>query len=248
MGRLIVVLPAYNEEVTLPPLLERYAALGIPFHMVVVDDGSDDRTVERIAPYQDRMSLEIVSHGVNRGLGCAMQTGMARAIELVGADGVIVSMDADNSHLPRQIPEMLRKIERGSDVVIASRYRKGSVVKGVPRHRRMLSWGLFLLLKALFPVPGVRDYSCGFRAYRASAMDRAVRTYGDRFITASGFQVQLEILLKLARLGATFAEIPMELRYDFKLSPSKIRIGRTIANSLRVMWNVRRLPKAAARE
>ena len=239
---LVVMLPAYNEERSLPALLERYAALGLDLRMIVVDDGSTDRTVERIEPFRHALDIEVVRHPANRGLGRAMYTGIKRAAEIAGAGGLIVSMDADNSHLPAHIPGMIRQIEAGADVSIASRYRRGSKVVGVPLHRLVLSWGTLAAMKLLVPVRGVRDYSCGYRVYSGALIRRAIDAYGDGFITVDGFQVQLEILLKLSRLGARFTEYPMELRYDQKLSASKIRIARTIRNYVRLIADVRRLP------
>ena len=79
-------------------------------------------------------------------------------------------------------------------------------------------------MKAFFPIRGVRDYSCGFRAYRASAIQAAVRFFGNDFIQLKGlgFSCTLEKLIKLKILGAKFAEVPFVHRYDRKQSSSKM--------------------------
>jgi dolichol-phosphate mannosyltransferase len=82
---------------------------------------------------------------------------------------------------------------------------------------------------------GVRDYTCGYRAYRASTIKDAVTRYGDRLIEESGFSCMVELLLKLRRLGIRCYEVPLVLRYDQKGGVSKMRVIRTIRRYLVVM-------------
>lgn len=225
-----VVLPAFNEEKDLPRLLDRLQAsldaVGRQYEIIVVDDGSKDRTAEIAQEAAMRMPVRLVRHAVNQGLGRAMQTGLSVAADL---GGVVVTMDADNSHDPRYIAEMVAVLERESvGLVIASRFRPGSQVQGVPWHRRMLSWGCFLAMKLALPYKGVRDYSTGFRAYSPAAIRALVEKYGDRLVEVSGFACMLEILAKLRTVGASAKEIPYTLRYDEKLGVSKLRIMRTL--------------------
>ncbi|WP_075089441.1 glycosyltransferase family 2 protein [Verrucomicrobium spinosum] len=225
-----VVLPAYNEEKDLPRLLDRLQAslnaMGRQYEIIVVDDGSRDRTAEIAEAAAGRMPVRLVQHTVNQGLGRAMQTGLSVAADL---GGVVVTMDADNSHDPCYISEMVAVLERESmGVVIASRFRPGSLVQGVPWHRRMLSWGCFLAMKLVLPYKGVRDYSTGFRAYSPEAIKALVEKYGDRLVEVSGFACMVEILAKLRTVGTPAKEIPYILRYDEKQGVSKLRIIRTL--------------------
>ncbi|MEZ0388993.1 MAG: glycosyltransferase [Verrucomicrobium sp.] len=236
-----VVLPAFNEEKDLPRLLERLKnsleSLGRPYHIIVVDDGSADRTAEIAEEAANRMPVLLIKHARNQGLGRAMQTGLSAAGKL---GGIVITMDADNSHDPRYIGEMVEVLERKSvDVVIASRFRAGSQIHGVPFYRQMLSWGCFVAMKTVLPYAGVRDYSTGFRAYQASAINALVRRYGDCIVEVSGFACMLEILAKLRSVGARACEIPYTLRYDEKLGVSKLRIFRTLkqyATVVRRFW------------
>jgi dolichol-phosphate mannosyltransferase len=98
----------------------------------------------------------------------------------------------------------------------------------------VLSVGVGWLLRLRFGLPGVRDYSCGYRAYRASLLQRAMAAYGDRFIEARGFVVMTELLVKLAPLRPRIVEIPLDLRYDRKIGASKMPTARTIAGYLRL--------------
>jgi dolichol-phosphate mannosyltransferase len=119
--------------------------------------------------------------------------------------------------------------------VAASRFQPGAVVQGVPAMRRLYSRVMSLLFQVAFPIRGIRDYSCGFRAYRARTLKLAYNTYGDAFITERGFACMVEILFQLSHLpGTQFAEVPFILRYDLKPTETKMNVRRTIANTLRV--------------
>jgi dolichol-phosphate mannosyltransferase len=240
LATVYLVLPAYNEEASLPALLQRAkAALGsrqdLAYRVVVVNDGSTDRTLEVARTHAEQMPLTIVDHGRNRGLGEAIRSGLTKAVALSRPGDVIVTMDADNTHPPDLIPLMMAKIQNGYELVVASRYVDGAQQVGLQAHRKLLSRGAGLLMKTLFPIPGVRDYSCGFRAYSAAILSRAVAVYGDAFVEEQGFSCFVDILLKLRRLNVRACEVPLVLRYDFKEGASKMRIGRTIRRYIRLM-------------
>jgi dolichol-phosphate mannosyltransferase len=227
-SRVAVMLPAYNEEVDLPVLLARLqqALEGwVPYHVLVVDDGSTDRTAHIVREAAQRMPIVLISHGRNRGLGAAIRTGLVAACQ--HAD-VVVTLDADNSQDPALIPALVTALDEGLDMVIASRFQPGAAEVGVPRHRLWLSHAAALLLRLLVPCPGVRDYTCGFRAYRASSLLALMQRYGENFLRDNGFACMLELLLNLRRMGARVGEVPLVLRYDLKAGASKMRIGRTM--------------------
>jgi dolichol-phosphate mannosyltransferase len=149
-------------------------------------------------------------------------------------------MDADNSHMPGQILQMTRNIREGRDVVIASRFRPGAVVLGVPLYRRCLSLGVLAVSRICFPIRGVRDYSCGYRAYRADLLKQAITAYGENFFQREGgFACMIGVLLRLKKLGAVFGEIPIVLRYDQKQGLSKMKIASTVYHTLRVLLRER---------
>jgi len=228
-----VLLPAYNEERSLPTLLPRIdGALkerGLAYRVIACDDGSSDRTGELLAEYAQSMPLEIVCHKRNRGLGETSRDLFERAAEVCDPDDVIVRMDCDASHGPEVIPRLLAKIEEGFDVVIASRFQRGGGQRGVGLYRAFISRAANLFMKVVFPMRGVREYSCGFRAYRGETIQKAIDFYGNDFIQLKGlgFTCTLEKLVKLKMLGARFAEVPFVLRYDQKRSPSKMITGVT---------------------
>jgi dolichol-phosphate mannosyltransferase len=161
--------------------------------------------------------------------------GMTEAASRAASGDVVVCMDADNSHIPGQILRMVREIREGRDVVIASRFRPGSVIRGVPWVRRVLSHGMSILFRAILPIEGVRDYSCGYRAYRAEFLKDALSVRADRLFAMDGFACMVGMLLHLARHDAVFGEVPLVLRYDQKQGASKMNVGQTVRRTLLVL-------------
>ena len=238
-----IVLPAYNEERCLPRLLERIAeAISIAqlsYKVVIVNDGSTDSTGQIATEYSRDLPLIIETHAVNMGLGATLRDGLLKAVALAHPDDIVVTMDADNSHNPELIPRMGRLIREGNDVVIASRYQPGSKTRGVPGYRRMLSIVGSLVFRLLLPVHGVRDYTCGFRAYRANALRAGLERHGHSMFDQQGFQCIVDLLFKLRTLGLIFTEVPMVLRYDLKEGASKMKVGHTVRASLLLVFKRR---------
>ena len=250
MRRLLLALPAYNEERSLPALLTRcipvaaaLAAEGKAFKVIVVDDGSKDGTIAAANSFTDRLDVEVVPHVVNRGLGAAIRTCLMSALERAGDEDAIATMDADNTHDPGLLPDMWRFLdEQKGDVVIASRYVKGGDEVGLTPLRKVLSRGASTLLTLTVPVKGARDYTCGFRVYRVTTLRKAVAQWRDKLVEEAGFTCMAEILLKLGRGGAKVIEWPLILRYDLKEGASKMKVMRTITRYFAMAWRVRTGP------
>jgi len=247
MKTMWLALPAYNEEKSLPPLLERcipvaraLAATDRGFRVLVIDDGSKDRTIEVAQSFADRLAIEVVPHVVNQGLGAALRTCLTQALVRAGEGDVIATMDADNTHDPGLLPAMWDHLEASDgDVVIASRYVKGGEEVGLSALRKVLSRGASFLLTAVTPVRGARDYTCGFRVYRAATLRRAATAWGDRLVEEAGFTCMAEVLLKLGRGGARVREWPLILRYDLKEGASKMKVMRTISRYFAMAARIR---------
>jgi dolichol-phosphate mannosyltransferase len=233
-----VVLPAYEEEGGLPPLLEDFRETfaawsdAPPWRVVVVDDGSRDGTAgaaESVAG----VPLTVLRHPRNLGLGRAMRTGIEHVLSRAGDDDLLATMDADHTHPPDLLPRMVALARGGADVVIASRYRKGSEIHGLVAWRRALSDVASWVFRVLFP--GARDYTCGYRVYRVPLLRWAAARYGRDFLNQQGFSVMVDLLLKVRRKARRIEEVPLVLRYDRKRGPSKMRVLRTIGTTLALL-------------
>jgi dolichol-phosphate mannosyltransferase len=181
------------------------------------------------------MPLELAHHKVNQGLSGALRTGFSTALKLAEAGDVIVTMDADDTHSPGTIPSLLQTIADGYDVVIASRYQVGSRVVGVPVNRLILTSLARWLFKLIMPIPGVRDYTCGYRAYRYEALKKASDYYGQDFVSEQGFSSMVDVLLKMRRFGFVMGEVPFLLRYDQKQGKSKMQVSRTARKTIMLL-------------
>lgn len=236
-----ILLPAFNEAPALGSVLMRTgdALNGRDFRIWVVDDGSQDETVRVAGDWSSRLPIRVLSHAHNEGLGRAMATGLEAIVPILGPEDVVVSLDADNSHPPELIPALVMPVLGGrSDVVIASRFVHGGRTIGVPPFRRLTSWGVRILYRLFLPLPGVYDYSCGFRAYRGSLLKAARDKWGG-LVTEKGFSCMIEILARLSTLSPRFEEVPLILHYDQKASPSKMPVMRTIGSTLRLLWRLK---------
>ncbi len=225
---IVVLLPAYNEEESLPRLVPKLrqvlSQMGEEFRILVCNDGSKDRTQAMLEQYARDMHLEIIVHKINRGLGESSRDLFERAGEITEAGDVLVRLDCDDTHEPEFIPSIVEKVRSGYDVVIASRFAPGGGQMGVNGYRALISRGANLFMKVFFPIPGLKEYSCGFRGYRAEKIKEAIAFYGNNFIQLKGlgFTCTLEKLVKLKLINARFGEVPFMLRYDQKQSASKM--------------------------
>jgi dolichol-phosphate mannosyltransferase len=228
--RVFLGLPAYNEEIALPRLLDRVerltASSAPPVTVVLYNDGSTDSTVPIARSRQQQMPLVVLDCPINKGLGAGLRALVEYAVANANDDDVFVIMDCDDTHDPAQIADMLRRLGEDADVVIGSRYARGALVRGVPLLRRLTAFGAAALFKLVHPVRGVWDYTCGYRAYRVGVLKQAAKRYGGGLIAETGFACMVELLLKLNGLGARFAEIPLQLRYDQKPTDTKMGVGR----------------------
>ncbi len=244
-----VVLPAYNEEEALPPLLdslfETFKEAQRNIVVVVVNDGSTDNTRSVLEQFSKNRELIFFDNERNLGLADTVKRGLIEACNKAADGDVIITMDADNTHPAGLALRMSRSILEGSDIVIASRFRDGARIRGLGFGRKLLSVLGSLYFKILFPMEGVRDYTCGYRAYRASLIKSLFARYGNDFISERGFSCMVDVLLRLRELDPIIVEVPLILRYDLKPTQSKMRIIRTIRDSITLGIKRRFFPRTA---
>lgn len=232
------VLPAYNEEESIPNLLKRISninpAYDVNIFVIVVNDGSQDKTEEVIKNNTNGLNITLVNHEQNMGLGQAVQTGIKEALTKAGINDIIIIMDADDTHDVNLLDEMISKIEEGADIVIASRFVEGGNDKSAPPFRRLLSRGASLVFKTLLPLSNIKDFTSGYRAYRVSLLSKVSHHYGETLVMENGFACMVELLLKLRHWSPKIVEIPFFLRYDRKLGASKLKLFKTLLQYLKL--------------
>jgi dolichol-phosphate mannosyltransferase len=213
----------YNEESGAERALRAVAAalddVDRPCALIVVDDGSRDRTREvlaRVAPALPAVS--IVHHDGNQGYGAALQTG-GRAAGARGFEYVLY-MDSDLTNDPRDIPRFVERMDEGADVIKATRYSGGGGMRGVPFRRAVISRTGALVARLLFRVP-LHDCTNGFRAVRVPILQQM-------HLRETRFPVIVEELYWCSFLARRYAEVPVVLasrageqrRTSFSYTPS----------------------------
>lgn len=252
-----ILLPAFNEEQNVSTIVQTWQQLqhilkdeyGLILKIIVVNDGSSDKTAQicnRLCEQYDNCTL--INHPKNKGLGEAVKTALLYVAQDCPNCKFACIMDCDNTQEPRYIVRMLDKIGAKKtavdvDVVIASRYRKGSRVQGVAGYRLLTSEGAKYVYRAIIPVKNVRDYTCGYRLYTVDIIRKCYRNYGEKIIEETGFTCMAELLYKMHIIGARFAEVPFVLRYDYKQGKSKMKVVKTARNSIRLAFRLKKLKK-----
>ncbi len=234
------MLPSYNEELNLPALLLKLESTKIEFglnmEVLVVNDGSKDGTADIARNFKGDIVVNLLDLQPNRGLAGAMREGFKEAVKNMDDNDILIALDADDSHNPGLMNRMIGQIREGSDVVIASRYRPGSRIVGLTKFREFLSSGAGYLFRIFTPIRGVRDYTCGYRAYKVNLLNKAHQHYGEQFIQQQGFGCMAEILLKLRRFNPIIHEVPFILRYDLKKGSSKMNVMKTVKQTLGLIF------------
>lgn len=242
------IIPAFNEEANIGVLLGMLGAQqwrGRAFHVLVVDDGSTDRTAAIAAGHAN---TEVLRHATNLGCREAFLTGFRRALALAGDDDVVVTMEADTTSDLAVLEAMVSRVEGGADVVLASCYAPGGSVEGASPHRVILRACANWLPRACWPRPGIHTFSSFYRAFRARALRRAFLLYGDRLLEDQHFVSVVGMLLKLSLLPELrIEEVPMVLRCQERRGASKMRILRTTRGYLRFLTRERLITRRLQR-
>jgi len=234
MRKLIVFLPAYNEEATVGDVIRRVprdARPGWQVEVLVVDDGSTDGTVEAA---RQAGADHVVRMHRNRGLGAAVREGLASCVRL-GADAGLM-IDADNEYPPEQIPDVMGPIWRGeADYTMGSRF-KGRIA-GMKLHRRLGNVA-FTLLQCLLIRRIIWDGQSGMRGFSRAAMKSAEIIHDYNYAQV--------LTLNLVRKGFRMAEVPISYSVRTK-GQSFIKFNAYMRNVLPAIWReMRRKPERAA--
>jgi len=206
-----VVIPTYNEVGTIGELVVSLLELDeLGVRAVIVDDGSDDGTLEVLGELMERYgNIVLVERGEKLGLGSALLEGFRIALGLVPEPEFIVTMDGDLSHNPRELPSLAGSCGMGG-VVIGSRYVEGGAVEGWGLHRRVVSRVTNFLARRFTGLP-VRDCTSGFRCYHSGVVRGIIDD-----LECSGYDVQIDALFETARIGFDIMEVPIRFSDRYK--------------------------------
>jgi glycosyltransferase involved in cell wall biosynthesis len=198
-----VLIPAYNAEKSLAELILRLRKLLGDAQIVVVDDGSADKTNVVAAS----AGAVVLRHDKNRGKGAALQTGFNFITEQAGIE-FIVTMDSDLQHQPEDIPKfILAQQKANADIVIGWRERIGTPM---PVHRRLSNFITSVVVGIRTGV-NIKDSQCGFRLMRRSVIER-IR------LEATGYEAETEFIIKAASRGFTMDFVPVQTIYGTEKS------------------------------
>ena len=229
MSRTLVITPTYQEAPNITEFLHRLRAAVPDADVLVVDDSSPDGTAALAEEVGKELGqIDILLRPKKEGLGVAYRAGMGEA--LARGHDVIVQMDADLSHDPAAVPDLLRAIDESADMVIGSRYIPGGSIPHWPWHRRALSkYGNAYTGFQLRT--GVSDATSGFRAYRADSL-RAIDPVSTR---ATGYGIQIELAYRMSKHGGKIAEVPISFT-DRVRGTSKMSLKIIAEEMLLVSW------------
>ena len=193
--RVAAVIPAYNEARSIASVVG--GIRGVVDRVIVVDDGSSDDTAARART----AGAEVIAYAVNGGKGTAVRNGLARVFEEEFSH--VLLLDADMQHLPEEAAPLIAEAERsGADVVVGERQFDRSRMPAPRYHAnrlgsRVLSW---------FVGAPIQDTQCGFRVFRVDALRPLT-------LTASGYEIETEMLIKVRRRGGRVASVPITAVY-----------------------------------
>jgi len=202
-GRVLMIVPTYNERENLEKLVTRLRALPGDVHVLIVDDHSPDGTgdiADQLAAADP--GIRVRHRPGKMGLGTAYRTGFHDGLERGYL--FICTMDADFSHSPESLPDLLNKAMTGYDLVIGSRYVPGGQVIGSPPMRKMISYGANWLAHIILQVDA-RDCTAGFRCYRSTILAQIDLDS----IFSSGYSFLSEMIFYCQQAGARIGEVPI---------------------------------------
>jgi dolichol-phosphate mannosyltransferase len=231
----LVVLPTYNEAENIDRVLRQIRKAMPDAGVLVVDDGSADGTADMAELLGKELGgIELLRRHEKSGLGSAYRAGFAWGLER-GWD-VLVEMDADLSHDPDALPDLVAPLDSGFDLVVGSRYVEGGSIPNWKWHRRLLSQGGNIYAAALLGLH-ITDSTLGFRAYSADML----RQIDLETVKAEGYGFQIEMVYEVVGHGGRITEVPIRF-VDRLEGKSKMSMYIVVeALGLVTLWGARRI-------
>ena len=208
MRNRLIIVPTYNELVSAPLLVRRIFKYIPESDILVVDDGSPDKTADAIRELQQEFpTLHLLERKTKLGLGSAYRLGFAWGLERGYEE--LIEMDADLSHRVRDLKKMIdeKELQPNTDLVIGSRWIPEGKTENWSRGRELLSRAANLYVRAMVGL-GVKDSTAGFRIYSASMLKRL----NMESIKSEGYSFQIEMTRAVHKLGGKIIEVPITFR------------------------------------
>src|SRR5215211_6790378 len=238
-----VCIPSFDEAPTVGLLLWKirqvFAAFPREYQLLVLDDASADATGDVLEPYARVLPLTVIRHPERRGYAASVETLLRRAVELTDRpkrDAAIL-MHADFTHNPQTIPDLVRRIESGADLVVA----EGRLEGEPSRARALVRRHGPALLRGIVTVPGVRDLVSGFAAMRLVALRNAIRSQAERLLVTDGWAANAELYWRAGRYSRRVEAVTSTERHDLRSRPARAQPWPTLTG----LWAARRALRAA---
>ncbi|WP_444543085.1 polyprenol monophosphomannose synthase [Microtetraspora niveoalba] len=235
-GRVLVIIPTYNECENLPMIVGRVRAALPDVHLLIADDNSPDGTGKIADELAEKDgNIHVMHRPGKQGLGAAYVAGFQWGL----AEGydILVEMDADGSHQPEELHKLLDAVAEGADLAIGSRWVPGGKVVNWPASREFLSRGANTYSRLMLGMH-VRDATAGFRAYRATTLEKV----GLDDVQSQGYCFQVDLTLRTVRQGLRVAEVPITF-VERTAGASKMNRGIMTEAFWRIaVWGVNGLP------
>jgi dolichol-phosphate mannosyltransferase len=237
----LIAIPTYNERDLLPQIVPAVRAAVPEATVLIVDDNSPDGTGALANELAARdPNVEVMHRAGKEGLGAAYLAAFGGALSAENGWQRIVQMDADFSHDPRDIPQLLQALDEGADLAIGSRYTAGGRTENWGLGRRAISRGGGLYARAVLGV-GVNDLTSGFKAWRAETL----RGIDLGAVAAKGYGFQIEMTYRALQAGFRVREVPITF-VDRRVGQSKMS-GTIFFEALTLVWSLRaRIKRTAA--
>lgn len=245
-----IIFCVYNEEKNLKTFIEdlnnSLEKLKIKYEIIICIDGSNDNSYQILKYFQKNLPIKILDPINQNGLGLAYKRIFTEIAKNCQDDDIIISLDSDNTHDPKQIDGMIQHLNNNDlDIVICSRFANKSIITKFPLYRQIITKTVSKLLQIIFPIKiisqkNLQDYTSGYRAYKAQKIKQLYELKGDNFITEPEFTYTCELIIKLARIKSKIDEYAISYNYGKKNSKSKLKI---IPNFIRLIIMINNLKK-----
>ena len=237
MRNRLIIVPTFNELVSAPLLVRRIFKYLPESYILVVDDGSPDKTADAIRELQQEFpTLHLLERKTKLGLGSAYRLGFTWGLERGYEE--LIEMDADLSHRVRDLKKMIeaKELQPNTDLVIGSRWVPGGKTENWSKSRELLSRAANLYVRAMLGM-GVKDSTAGFRIYSSSILKKL----NLEAIKSEGYSFQIEMTRAVHKLGGKIIEVPIVFRERengvSKMSKSIVREAMLLVT----IWGLRRL-------